>query len=44
MVCVQAGPTILNTVREKTLALLIQEKHDLVGNLINLGKNRGLRA
>jgi RNA polymerase primary sigma factor len=25
----------------KRLALLIQEKHDLVGNLINLGKSRG---
>jgi RNA polymerase primary sigma factor len=31
-----------NTVQgRKRLALLAQEKHDLVGNLINLGKNRG---
>ncbi len=39
----QAGPTVSgDTVRgRKRLALLIQEKHDLVGNLISLGKSRG---
>jgi len=40
---VQAGPAVSgDTVRgRKRLALLIQEKHDLVGNLISLGKSRG---
>jgi RNA polymerase primary sigma factor len=43
VVCRQAGSLgNLDIVQgEKTLALLTQEKHDLVGNLISLGKSRG---
>src|SRR5580692_6901259 len=40
---VQVRPAIWdkNHLGRKRLALLIQEKHDLVGNLISLGKSRG---
>jgi RNA polymerase primary sigma factor len=40
---VREGPAISdkNHLGRKRLALLIHEKHDLVGNLVNLGKSRG---
>ena len=39
----QVGVAVLDLIvrGEKLLALLTQEKHDLVGNLISLGKSRG---